>query len=162
MCESKVHAWLKPRASALFVSSTTRQAGGSAWNVTPKSMSAPSLLLLVPPLAELRAESVGVQLHQKDAVELDLGSRRHPSEVRTPAGDSLVLRYRDDLVGEVDVLLRTRPFRPVLQDLCVPPGRLVEGGLVVGRILCEQPCRGLRIPRLPGMSVGVEPATKGL
>src|SRR5919107_1735114 len=38
MCESKVHAWVKPRASALLASSTTRQAGGSVWKVTPKSM----------------------------------------------------------------------------------------------------------------------------
>src|SRR5215218_7728128 len=107
MCESNGQACVNPSRSALCVSSTTRQAGGSVWNVTPKSMSAPSLLLLVPPLAELRAESVGVQLHQKDAVELDLGSRRHPCEVRAPAGDPLMLRYREDLVGEVDVLLRT-------------------------------------------------------
>src|SRR5215210_9176975 len=44
MCESKVHAWVKPRASALFVSSTTRQAGGSVCRVTPKSMLPPSIL----------------------------------------------------------------------------------------------------------------------
>src|SRR5215212_8447133 len=44
MCESKVHAWVKPRASALLVSSTTRQAGGSVCRVTPKSMLPPSIL----------------------------------------------------------------------------------------------------------------------
>src|ERR671917_1959509 len=39
MCESKVHAWVNPSRSALCASSTTRQAGGSVWKVTPKSMS---------------------------------------------------------------------------------------------------------------------------
>src|SRR5215210_2679202 len=38
MCESKVQAYPKPRSSALFVSSTTRLAGGLVWSVTPKSM----------------------------------------------------------------------------------------------------------------------------
>src|SRR5829696_3364686 len=44
MCESKVQAWVKPRASAFCVSSTTRQAGGSVCKVTPKSMLPPSIL----------------------------------------------------------------------------------------------------------------------
>src|SRR5829696_1013711 len=43
MCESKVQAWVKPRASARLVSSTTRQAGGSVCRVTPKSMLPPSI-----------------------------------------------------------------------------------------------------------------------
>src|SRR5215212_9581929 len=38
MCESKVHACVKPSRSALRVNSMTRQAGGSGWKVTPKSM----------------------------------------------------------------------------------------------------------------------------
>src|SRR5688500_6559495 len=44
MCESKVQAWVKPSASARLVSSTTRQAGGLVCRVTPKSMSASSIL----------------------------------------------------------------------------------------------------------------------
>src|SRR5918995_2441307 len=44
MCESKVQAWVKPKASARLVSSTTRQAGGSVCRVTPKSMLPPSIL----------------------------------------------------------------------------------------------------------------------
>src|SRR5919109_1521999 len=39
MWESNVHAYLKPSASARWVSSTTRRCGGSVWNVTPKSIS---------------------------------------------------------------------------------------------------------------------------
>src|ERR687890_839871 len=38
MCESKVHACVKPSRSAFCVNSTTRQAGGSVWKVTPKFM----------------------------------------------------------------------------------------------------------------------------
>src|SRR5215204_283612 len=38
MCESKVHACVNPSRSALRVNSMTRQAGGSGWKVTPKSM----------------------------------------------------------------------------------------------------------------------------
>src|SRR5918992_5947713 len=37
MCESNVQACEKPSRSARFVSSTIRLAGGSVWNVTPKS-----------------------------------------------------------------------------------------------------------------------------
>src|SRR4051812_41780315 len=37
MCESNVHACEKPSDSARRVSSTTRLAGGSVWNVTPMS-----------------------------------------------------------------------------------------------------------------------------
>ena len=37
MCESNVHACVKPSPSARRVSSITRLAGGSVWNVTPKS-----------------------------------------------------------------------------------------------------------------------------
>src|SRR5947208_12418973 len=38
MCESNVHAWLKPSASARRVMSITRCAGGSVCRVTPMSM----------------------------------------------------------------------------------------------------------------------------
>src|SRR4051794_32654212 len=38
MCESNVHACVKPSFSARCVSSTTRLAGGSVWKVTPKSI----------------------------------------------------------------------------------------------------------------------------
>src|SRR4028119_281818 len=37
MCESKVHAWVKPSLSALCVNSMTRLAGGFVWRVTAKS-----------------------------------------------------------------------------------------------------------------------------
>src|SRR4051812_17806551 len=38
MCESNVHACVKPSCSARLVNSTMRQAGGSVWKVTPKSI----------------------------------------------------------------------------------------------------------------------------
>src|SRR4028118_743985 len=37
MCESKVHAWVKPSLSALCVNSMRRLAGGLVWRVTAKS-----------------------------------------------------------------------------------------------------------------------------
>src|SRR5947207_7968003 len=37
-CESNVHTWLKPAASARFASSTTPSAGGSFCSTTPMSM----------------------------------------------------------------------------------------------------------------------------
>src|SRR4028119_473158 len=37
MCESKVHAWVKPSCSAFCVNSMTRLAGGFVWRVTAKS-----------------------------------------------------------------------------------------------------------------------------
>src|SRR5918997_2420543 len=158
MCESKVHAWVKPRASALCASSTTRQAGGSVWKVTPKSMRPLFLFLLtVPPLAELRASAAGVELRHQDTVEFDRGSGWQPQETRAPVGYALFLRGCEDLVGEVNVDLGARHVRPVGQDLLVAPHRLVEGGLVVGSVLGEEPCSGLRVPRLPGPAVGVEP-----
>src|SRR6478752_9045630 len=38
-CESKVHTWLNPWASASLASCTVRDAGGLVWRTTPKSMS---------------------------------------------------------------------------------------------------------------------------
>src|SRR5215207_2131479 len=105
MCESKVQVWVKPRASALRASSTTRQAGGSVCRVTPKSILAPFLLLRVPPLAELGAASIRVQLREQDAVDLDRGSGGQPDEIRAPVGDAFSRRRREDLVGEADLIL---------------------------------------------------------
>src|SRR5215210_9247905 len=42
-CESKVHACVNPSRSARCVSLMTRQAGGSVWKVTPKSISSSSI-----------------------------------------------------------------------------------------------------------------------
>src|SRR3954454_6597175 len=42
-CESNVHTWLKPGASACFASSTTPIAGGSHCSTTPTSMPSPHL-----------------------------------------------------------------------------------------------------------------------
>ena len=73
MCESKVQAWVKPRSSAFLVSSTTRLAGGFGLQRDAEVHARSSYPLLVPPLAELGAPAVRVQLHQEDAVELDCG-----------------------------------------------------------------------------------------
>src|SRR3712207_5768341 len=158
MCESKVQAWVKPRASAFFVSSTTRQAGGLVCRVTPKSMLARFLLLHVPPFTELRAPSVRVQLHHKDAVEHDAAVGRKPYEARSPMGHSTVLRRGEDLVGKADVSLHPRRARPVLEDPLTPPGRFVKGGLVVGSVRGEQFRRRSGVPLLPGSLVSAEPA----
>src|SRR4051795_13126540 len=37
MCESNVHTWEKPKASARLARSTTRAEGGVVWRTTPKS-----------------------------------------------------------------------------------------------------------------------------
>src|SRR5215204_6132549 len=158
MCESKVQAWVKPSVSARLVSSTTRQAGGSVCRVTPKSILARFLLLLVPPLAVLCAAPVRVQLHQEDAVELDGVVGREPKEARSPMHHSPVLRRGEDLVGKADALLRPRHVGPVLEDPVTPPGRFVEGGLVVGRVCGEQVRRRYGVPFLPGSLVSAEPA----
>src|SRR5918997_6638607 len=42
ICESKVQACVNPSRSALCANLTTRQAGGSVWKVTPKSISSSS------------------------------------------------------------------------------------------------------------------------
>src|SRR3712207_3463994 len=146
MCESKVQAWVKPRASAFFVSSTTRQAGGLVCRVTPKSMLARFLLLHVPPLAKLPAASVRVQLHHKDAVEHDAAVGRKPYEARSPMGHPTVLRRGEDLVGKADVSLRPRRAGPVLEDPVASPERFVEGGLVVGSVRGEEGRRCLGVP----------------
>src|SRR3954453_4370658 len=39
MCESNVHTWGKPKASARLARSTTRAEGGVVWRTTPKSTS---------------------------------------------------------------------------------------------------------------------------
>src|SRR5918993_5334679 len=158
MCESKVQAWVKPSVSARLVSSTTRQAGGAVCRVTPKSMLARFLLLLVPPLAELCAAPVRVQLHQEDAVELDGIVGREPQEARSPVRHSPALRRGEDLVGTADASLRPRHVGPVLEDPVTPPGRFVEGGLAVGRVCGEQVRRRYGVPVLPGSLVSAEPA----
>src|SRR5918997_5541263 len=43
ICESKVQACVNPSRSARCVNLTTRQAGGSVWKVTPKSISSSSI-----------------------------------------------------------------------------------------------------------------------
>src|SRR5215217_1936213 len=73
MCESKVHAYPKPRSSALLVSSTTRLAGGLVCNVMPKSM--PSSLIF--PRARDRGH--GTQGNQDAARDIPLS----PPEGRT-------------------------------------------------------------------------------
>src|SRR5215217_7413523 len=64
MCESKVHAYPKPRSSALFVSSMTRLAGGLVCSVTPKSM--PSSLIFP------RGRGHGTQGYQDAARDIPL------------------------------------------------------------------------------------------
>src|SRR4051812_35572912 len=76
-CESNVHTWLKPAASARLASSTTPRAGGSHCSTTPTSMPSP---------------------HLREA-EVDLGRGR----VRPAGGDDLAACVELDAFGAVHV-----------------------------------------------------------
>src|SRR5829696_7171928 len=69
MCESNVHAFVKPSRSARRVSSTMRLAGGSVWNVTPKSIG--SAVLVTGP-----GEGAPRELVQCAYGQLEVGCRR--------------------------------------------------------------------------------------
>src|ERR671913_1187354 len=78
ICESKVHACVNPSRSARCVNLTTRQAGGSVWKVTPKSISSSSSIF---PRTRGRARRPE---HQVDAArEVSV----HPTESTAPPSE---------------------------------------------------------------------------
>src|SRR5215207_4696781 len=88
MCESKVHACVNPSRSALRVNSITRQAGGSGWKVTPKSM----LFSLV--LSDTRDGGLGARGKVDAAGYIAL-----PAAKTGPTGEQL-LEAEPDWVGD--------------------------------------------------------------
>ena len=78
-CESNVHTWLKPCASASFASCTVREAGGLVCRTTPKSMGLLTTEVLDRP--RLRKLPVALGAEVLAAVDDDLAARQHRVDV---------------------------------------------------------------------------------
>src|ERR671914_719553 len=104
MCESNVQACEKPSSSARFVSSTIRLAGGSVWDVTPKSTRSPPSRGRGVPRGALRTHQPQGDDARPDAHEALQGDRDDPDA----GGDHPAGAERDLARREVREVVRRR------------------------------------------------------
>src|SRR4028119_410918 len=91
ICESKVQACVNPRRSARCANLMTRQAGGSVWKVTPKSISSSSIF----PGTRGRARRAERQVDSAGEVPL------HTTEPTTPPSESRAGRPAEQRVEPI-------------------------------------------------------------